>query len=256
MDNVTLSDILHNGRCKIYPDGKTVYLVSSRSVFRERGWEARRKISSFAADASEGESVENSEASSVARSQRRARSMLRDYALANTDFRYFVTLTLSPKAIDRYDINAIMRTVNGWLDNRVRRKGLKYILVPEHHKDGAIHFHGLVNDALRLVDSGFKGEHTVFNIPEWRYGYTTAIELYGEREKAVGYVCKYIGKQTEKIGGRWYYSGGQLKKPDVALFDVDYELVKNSFSHEGAFIAAELNCEMISFTDIVFKDFR
>lgn len=57
---------------------------------------------------------------------------------------------------------------------------------------------------------------------EWRFGFSTAIELYGNYKSAVGYVCKYISKETEKIGGRWYYSGGALKRPDVVLTDVDF----------------------------------
>lgn len=39
----------------------------------------------------------------------------------------------------------------------------------------------------------------------------------------MNYTCKYISKEQEKIGGRWYYSGGDLRKPDVILADVDYD---------------------------------
>ena len=72
---------------------------------------------------------------------RRAASKLRDIALCN-DFRYFVTLTLDPAKIDRHDMDALVRVLNRWADNRVRRHGLRYVLVPERHKDGAIHLHG------------------------------------------------------------------------------------------------------------------
>ena len=67
-------------------------------------------------------------------------------------------------------------------------------------------------------------------------GFTTAIELYGAYEAAVAYVCKYISKGlgggdgsvdyvplSGKIGGRWYYSGGDLRGPEVSYCDVACE---------------------------------
>lgn len=117
---------------------------------------------------------------------------------------------------------SITRRLNTWLDNQVRRHGLAYVLVPERHKDGAIHFHGFFNDAVKAVDSGHRDRegHPVYNLPAWSLGFTTAIELYGDYHAAVGYVCKYIGKQGDKPGGRWYYSGGDLQRPAVEFADV------------------------------------
>lgn len=87
------------------------------------------------------------------RSRRRAAAAMRDLALSN-DWKYFVTFTLDRQKIDRYDAKAVTRKLNQWLDNRVRRKGLRYLIVPELHKDGALHYHGLVNDCLPVEDSG------------------------------------------------------------------------------------------------------
>lgn len=36
----------------------------------------------------------------------------------------------------------------------------------------------------------------------------------------MGYTCKYIGKESQKIGGRWYYSGGALEKPVEKFVDI------------------------------------
>lgn len=79
----------------------------------------------------------------VQRAARRARARLRELALCN-DFQVFVTLTLDKREIDRYDPAQVVRKMSTWCDNHVRRDGLRYILVPEHHKDGAIHFHGFM----------------------------------------------------------------------------------------------------------------
>lgn len=232
-----------NCMTKAYPDGSQVILAAERPIFRRPGWEERRRKPSD--DLFDGaEPVDRT--ANVARAQRRARSRVFDLAMSN-DFTYFVTFTLDRQKVDRYDAGEITRRLNSWLDNRVRRSGLAYVLVPERHKDGAIHFHGLINDALPVTPSGTfahggdkprrprsaaelaewreKPEefHEVFNLPAWSLGFSTAIPLYGSRAAACGYVCKYISKAPEKIGGRWYYSGGALRGPVVTFSDVDFD---------------------------------
>lgn len=199
----------------------------------------------------EDERAAQAAVASVERAKRRARTMVHDYAMS-TDFKYFVTLTLDGGKVDRYNAGEVTKKLSQWADNQVRRKGLVYVLVPELHKDGAIHFHGFFNDALPVVDSGTMippdggkpkrprskaereawaraGGRTVFNLPGWTLGFTTAIELYGERAAAVGYVCKYISKEPAKVGGRWYYSGGKLGRPDVIFADLNIEEIREQY---------------------------
>lgn len=229
-------EIEHFARLKEYPLGGYELMVCSAPVFREPGWEARdhEPRRRRGEDASAGDDE---------RARRRAASKVREIALC-TQFKYFVTLTLDAARVDRYDMTVIMRKVNAWLDNNVRRHGLAYVLVPELHKDGAVHFHGFFNGALPVVDSGTlsvpgakkprkprsaaqraewlaSGGHIVYNLPGWSLGFSTAIELYGGYAAAVGYVCKYVRKQQSKIGGRWYYSGGNFGSPKVSYPDVD-----------------------------------
>lgn len=80
-------------------------------------------------------------AASLARAKRRARSAVFDIAMSN-DFKYFVTLTLDAVRMDRYVVSQVTKKLNNWLGDCVRRKGLKYVLVPEYHLDGAVHCHG------------------------------------------------------------------------------------------------------------------
>lgn len=177
-----------------------------------------------------------SQGDDMLRSMRRARAKVRRLALAN-EFSYFVTLTLSPEQVDRYDPAAIMRKVNRWLDNMVRRKGLRYVLVPERHKDGAFHFHGFfAGEGLEAVPSGHTDSqgHPIFNLPQWGYGFTAAIALYGTYSAAVGYVTKYIGKQDgERPMGRWYYSGGDLKEPQKEYCVMEYGQLREDFKDEA-----------------------
>lgn len=202
------------------------------------------------------EKGKRAEGDDALRSMRRARAKLRRLALANS-FDYFVTLTLDEKEVDRYDAKAIMAKVNRWLDNMVRRHGLRYILVPEEHEKGGWHFHGFFAGAdLKVVDSGTikrpgwkkpwkwsseaerdqwlaEGGRVVYNLPQWNLGFTTAMELYGDYSAAVAYVCKYIGKQQgQRPMGRWYYSGGKLKEPEKRYACLEYREVERMFDGE------------------------
>ena len=191
------------------------------------------------------------------RSVRRARAQLRRLALSNS-FQYFVTLTLDAEKIDRFDGKAITKALSTWCDNMVRRHGLCYVLVPERHKDGAFHFHGfMAGEGLEAVDSGTldmkgfqhprrprsaaqraqwleAGARVVYNLPQWKLGFTTAIKLYGEYSHAVGYVCKYVGKQEgQRPLGRWYFSGGALAKPEKIVACLDYRQLKEDYQGQA-----------------------
>lgn len=293
MDILQTRDAVYaNMRVINYPDGSKLVMVSDRAIFRRPGFEhvkgsgvkkihtgdpltwAENLMALFDSEAymalieRQGKQMGTSEfieaqkkesAQRLARSVRRAKAMLRDYVKAN-DWDYFVTLTLDRSKVDRYDIGEITRKLNQWADNQVRRNGLAYVLVPELHKDGAIHFHGFFRGGPPGVDSGTltrqgqkrprrprslaerermlsDGWQPVFNLPAWTLGFTTAIRPYGDKDKATNYVLKYLTKEAErtgKIGGRWYYSGGDLKKPEVTLGEGDFmALSETSGAYNG-----------------------
>ena len=122
-----------------------------------------------------------------------------------------------------------------------------YVGVIERHKcsDG-LHFHVLCNDVLSLVDSGTvkclghkkpiristadrykipeENRKKVYNISDWIYGFSTAIPITGDDAlvKVSSYLQKYLTKETEKIGGRYYYSGGELQRPRYVYCDDDF----------------------------------
>lgn len=226
-------EIYHNGIVYSYPCGNIDIICGSNPIFREPGWEvAFGSEEEMRTKPAPREAGKKSEGCDMERSMRRARAKLRRLALAN-GFDYFVTLTLDPAKIDRYDGAAVTKALGRWCDNMVRRHGLRYILVPEQHKDGAFHFHGFMAGAgLKAVDSGVKWDgRPVYNLPQWSLGFSTAQVLYGEYSAAVGYCCKYIGKQDgERPLGRWYYSGGALKEPNKTYWDLEYRTVLSDYS--------------------------
>lgn len=161
----------------------------------------------------------------VRRSLARARKKCRDYVTCNFCLSLFVTLTLNRELIDRYSYSDVIRKLNVWLDNSVRRRGLRYILIPEYHKDGAIHFHGLFSDSLRKVDSGHKRKGKVVYNLDFPYGFTTAIYIEGEdsNRKVANYCLKYMTKTDNKVGGRWYLHGGKLAEPLCEYYNISID---------------------------------
>ena len=227
-------DIGGNAILYAYPDGSTDIICASDKWFTPPGWEGAEDFARAGRrgpEPAKREKGKKSEGTDMERSMRRARAQLRRLALAN-HFDYFVTLTLDPERIDRWDGAAVTKALNRWCDNMVRRHGLRYILVPERHEgnkyghvEGAIHFHGfMAGEGLKAVDSGVEWDgRAVYNLPQWTLGFTTAQRLYGTYSAAVGYCCKYIGKQQgQRPLGRWYYSGGSLAKPEKTYAVLDY----------------------------------
>lgn len=245
MDTMSLhrsqSDLKHNAIVYSYPCG-VVDIIHTTGHFMESGWE-QAGAKPQAKERRSREKGKVAQGADLAKSMSRARAKLRRLALAN-EFKWFVTLTLDPEKIDRADGAAVAKALGRWADNMVRRKGLKYILVPELHKKGGIHFHGFFNDAVDIVDSGTiklpgvkkprkprsaaqraewlaNGGQVVYNLPQWSLGFSTALELWGEYPNAVAYVTKYIGKDQVRPMGRWYYSGGGLNEPSKLYADLD-----------------------------------
>jgi len=241
-------DIKYTAKFIKYPTGTMDIYCSNQRIFGPAGYElgdgSRPKGSKHFGPDWEPDEYQRDPEEDRLRSMRRARAKVRRLALSN-DFKYFVTLTLDPAKVDSHDGAAVVKKLNAWCSNAVQRHGLRYILVPERHKKGGIHFHGFFNDAFPAVDSGTirvpgikkprkprsaaeraewlaAGGQVVYNLPGWSLGFTTAMELYGEYQKAVSYVCKYIGKDGEKPAGRWYYSGGDLQEPEVWYEDILY----------------------------------
>ena len=220
---VGLHDVKHYAKIYTYPCGIQDIVASTEPDFGAKGWEKSGADAKRRAPAGEHErKSRDPKGEDLERSMRRARAKLRRLALAN-DFRWFVTLTFNPEKVDSFDAAAVVKKLNAWCSNMVQRKGLCYILIPElHPTSGRIHFHGFFSDCVEVVDSGHADRqgHKIYNLPQWTLGFTTAIELYDEYSRAVGYVSKYIGKQDGKITGRWYYSGGDLREPEVTFAEI------------------------------------
>ena len=151
-----------------------------------------------------------------------------DKILCNPDLDTFVTFTISPEHVkDRASWDDVYHRLKIWLSDRVQRRGLKYVICPERHKKGGIHFHAIMNSAaLKLIPA--TNAHTgaplthdgvpLYNVTDFSLGFTSAEIIQCttlDREKVAKYIFKYMGKQgvNGKIGGRYALIGGSLASP-------------------------------------------
>lgn len=154
----------------------------------------------------------------------RTRTTLEDLCLCN-NFDLFCTFTFDPKRFNSKSIAYCKKYMNTWCHNAKNRhsKNLLYLIVPERHKSGAIHFHALIkNYEGKLKDSGhIQGGRTVYNIPHWHFGFSTAVKI--DNQEAVSrYIRKYITKDMILLPSkkRYFCSQGLVRPSKQYNFNI------------------------------------
>ena len=160
------------------------------------------------------------------RAARRAKTTIHDLVLCN-NFDLFHTYTFDKNKVKtRYDLGYLRAIMQRHLELERKKYGrLKYILVAEEHKDGAIHFHVLTQGYKgKLVQrDGFDPEKPVYNVPGWRYGFSTAAPIKQtdeDRNRVAAYVTKYITKDMVRFpGGKRFLVSKDLVRPEKMIND-------------------------------------
>jgi hypothetical protein len=127
-----------------------------------------------------------------ARSLRRTVQTIYEYSRANV-WDYFATFTIADKDV-RYDYATAKGKICTWFNNFKKRKcpDLKYLCVPEQHKDGAWHFHALLSGNL---DEYIKlNEYGYYNLVPYTLGKINSIEKVRDNGRVASYITKYITK--------------------------------------------------------------
>lgn len=155
----------------------------------------------------------------------RVRNRIFEIAI-NNEFTHFITITLDSKKIDRYDGALVSKKLRKVLNNYKTKidNNFAYLLVPEYHKDKALHFHGLFrlsseNKDLRSLGLDKKTGHKVYR-SKWLYnsfGSNRLVAFPPSQSLFVSkYITKYITKDiTERPLNRSYFASLNLKKNEV-----------------------------------------
>lgn len=161
-----------------------------------------------------------------------------EYAFANDwSGGWFFTITFDPAQVDSFNYDECYNRMYQFLKNvKNNNPDFKYLFVPELHKSGRWHFHGIgVNcDNLKMIDSGVKKNNKqIYNINQksYKYGFTTCSQIE-DSCKVSNYIIKYITKELinmTKGRHRYLYSKNLDKPKHETLLDEDYKLTKKLF---------------------------
>ena len=177
----------------------------------------------------------------------RAKSRIFELAMCNP-WDHFATLTISPDKYDRKNLKKFHADNAQWLRNYNTKHGtnIKYLLIPEQHKDGSWHehglFHGIPQSHLTLftldqklpyeIRKKLKEGRALYNWEAYaaKFGYCT-IEAVQNHEAVSKYIMKYITKGLTRcvteLGAHLFYASkglqrGKLLKKGVAVVDFEY----------------------------------
>lgn len=248
----------HIGFLKQYND-HTFKLVHMNSV-RVPGYELRGPSRSppRRSSADEGEKLSNSLS--------RTRAHIYELSLCNP-WEFFVTLTIDPARHNRYDLHGTYKRLSKWFNNYNSRQdaNIRYLLVPEPHKDDAWHFHGLMfglplshltlftlsDNIPNHIKDMLRSGRQIYNWPAYAasFGFVT-VEMIQDLDRCAAYMTKYITKELQassiELNHHLYYCSQRLKRAETLYrgpltkniespdFENDYVQIKMFSSPEPA----------------------
>lgn len=153
---------------------------------------------------------------------------------------YFITLTFDGAKTDRNDYGACLKRTRKWFEHQKERHApdLKYLYVPEEHKKGGWHIHGLLADTgdMAFTDSGrvsvggkacLRNSRNcmcpvIYNLSGWKYGFSTATAVTDPHRVSV-YILKYITKElvTDTPYRHRYFRSRNLPEPEEHTYLLD-----------------------------------
>ncbi|MFV0399432.1 MAG: hypothetical protein ACK5LX_02280 [Oscillospiraceae bacterium] len=166
----------------------------------------------------------------------RARRSVRDLILCNW-FDLFCTFTFSGERVDRYNYDQCRDKIISFFRKYKERysSDFRYLIIPEFHKDGGIHFHGMVRGIRKsdlwtppLIPRRNRSTGQLEMVPntkeyvswkKYKLGFFSCSQVKNYNACAK-YVAKYVTKDLQKmsLGKRVFFHSQGLQVPAV-LFD-------------------------------------
>ena len=161
----------------------------------------------------------------------RARTKVQEYALSN-NWDYFCTFTISKEKFDRYDLKQFYKTFAKFINNYNTRslpegQHISYLIIPEKHKDGAWHMHGLISGIKPEDLYTNKYGYLVWKQYEDKFGYIS-MDYIKDIERCSSYIMKYITKDLANSikdqEKHLYYCSKGLKTAEIVFRETNLDL--------------------------------
>lgn len=175
----------------------------------------------YKGDVLNGDEFEERELLNKQRSMRRSRKKIKEHIL-NNDHTHAITLTYKKD----FDTNSKrLKEMERWLNKHRKNGSLKdYCLVPEKHKNGLIHWHGVMNLESYTLQEAVKPDLTVlkdkhgnyvYNITEWSETGFSSVTRIRDKRRLSNYMTKYMTKEIDGIfkKGQKKYWSSRGRKP-------------------------------------------
>ena len=186
----------------------------------------------------------------------RALTVCREIALSNP-WDYFVTLTLDPKKYNRFDLDTFHKDFSKFIKRLNRSYSIKihYLVVPERHKNGSWHMHGLFYGLPDFLLSSNSNGFLDFPLYSQHFGFCSISPVRDSIAVSL-YITKHLGKQIHNgvvdVGQHLYYRSRGLSRgvlvsvlrevdlpPDFNFQYVSSDgLYKSSFFEDGSFLSS------------------
>lgn len=175
---------------------------------RESGWEDLRE--------KKQRCTVNTE--KLSNSLSRSKSKVQELALCNL-WDYWCTFTIDPQKFDRTNLSEYYSKFSKFINDYNKRRDdeyrVKYLLVPEKHKDGCWHMHGFIKGIAPHDLYVNKYGYLTWKQYENKFGFIS-MDKIKDLEKASSYIQKYMTKDLEKsvteLNHRIFYSSHGLNK--------------------------------------------
>lgn len=154
---------------------------------------------------------------------------------------YFLTLTFDPTMVNSFDYDEVSKYVCKFIKNlKYYDPYVRVLLVPEKHKSGRYHIHGLLLGDIKNIISysghNIKGEK-IYNFKNaWKFGFTTLSKI--KNSLAVEkYIVKYCSKELlNDIKYKHRYFKSNLNCAEIERFftypDQHEQLLKDLYAND------------------------
>lgn len=225
----------------------TYYKTILQRTVRNRGIEDGQEVRNFTAKGEAGN------IGKLSNNISRAKSRVFELAFCNP-WELYVTLTLNKEKYDRYNLYNFKKDLSQFIRDYRKKYSvdIKYLLVPEKHKDGAWHMHGLLYGLpIEHLYKFSLSEKLPYRIREriesgtdvytWKdyenkFGFSD-IECIKDHEAVSKYILKYITEDLTRtiteLNAHMFYASKGLKCSEIVCRDIaEHGILNPDYSNE------------------------